>query len=78
MFLERLQIFFAHKNLKKHLKKLLTYGSWEIFFSAALTAQNSPKLHFRFTNSFIQSSRVESLWCCNHQEEACMFHTDAF
>ena len=28
---------------KNHLKKLHTYGSWEGFFSAAQTAQNSPK-----------------------------------
>ena len=31
-------------------------GSWEFFFSAAPTAQNSPEFHFRFINSFIQSS----------------------
>ena len=31
------------------------------FFSAARTAQNSPELHFRFINSFIQSSLVGSL-----------------
>ena len=31
------------------------------FFSAATTAQNSPELHSRFINSFIQISRVESL-----------------
>ena len=31
------------------------------FFSAALTAQNSPKLHFRFINSSIQPSLVGSL-----------------
>ena len=29
-----------------------------VFFSAAPTAQNSPELHFRFTNSFIQSSLI--------------------
>ena len=32
------------------------------FFSAAPTVQNSPELHFRFMNSFIQPSRVESLF----------------
>ena len=32
-----------------------------IFFFAAPTAQNSPKLHFRFMNYFIQPSRVGSL-----------------
>ena len=31
------------------------------FFSAALTAQNSPELNFHFINSFIQPSLVESL-----------------
>jgi hypothetical protein len=34
-----------------------------LFFSAAPTAQNSPELDFRFINSFIQPSRVESLVC---------------
>jgi hypothetical protein len=38
------------------------YGSWEFFFFAALTAQNSPELHFRFINYFIQPSLVGSLW----------------
>ena len=49
------------KSLKKHPKNLHTYGSWEVFFSAALTAQNSPELHFRFINYFIQSSLLRSL-----------------
>ena len=31
------------------------------FFSAAPTAQTSPEFHFRFINSFIQPSCVESL-----------------
>jgi hypothetical protein len=31
------------------------------YFSAATTAQNSPELHFRFINSFIQPSLVGSL-----------------
>ena len=31
------------------------------FFSAALHAQNSPELHFRFINSFIQPSLLESV-----------------
>ena len=49
------------KSWKNHPKKLHTYGSWEVFFSAALTAQKSPELHFRFINSFIQPSLVGSL-----------------
>ena len=49
------------KSWKNHLKKLHTYGSWEVFFSAAPAAQNSPELHFRFINSFIQSSLLRSL-----------------
>ena len=40
-------------------KKLHTYGSWEVFFSAAPTAKNSPELHFRY--SFIQLSLLRSL-----------------
>ena len=39
---------------------MLTHGSWEFFNSAAPTAQNSPELHSRFTNSFIQKSLVGS------------------
>ena len=35
--------------------------SEEAKFSAAPTAQNSPELHFRFINYFIQPSRVGSL-----------------
>ena len=49
------------KSWKNHLKKFLTNGSWEFFFSAAPTAQTSPELHFCFVNSFIQPSRVGSL-----------------
>ena len=49
------------KSWKNHLKKLHTYGSWKFFSSAAPTAQNSPYLHFRFINSFIQSSLLRSL-----------------
>ena len=53
--------FLPTKSWKNHLKKLLTYGDWEFFFSAAPTAHNSPKLHFHFINYFIQPSRVGSL-----------------
>ena len=48
MFLKKFEFFFAHKKLKKHLKKLHTYGSWEFFFSAAPTAQTSPGPYFHF------------------------------
>ena len=34
-------------------------------FWGAPTAQNSPELHFRFINSFLQPSRVGSLLCTN-------------
>ena len=40
------------------------YRVWQLggfFFSAALTAQNSPEFHFRFIDYFIQPSRVGSL-----------------
>ena len=40
--------------------------SWEFFFSAALTALNRPKFHFRLINSFIQTSLLRSL--CKRQE----------
>ena len=37
------------------------------FISAAPAAQNSPELHFRFINSFIQPSLVGSLsYVCNY------------
>ena len=45
------------KSWKKLPKKL----QLEFFFSAAMTAQNSPELHFRSINSFIQPSLVGSL-----------------
>ena len=35
------------------------------FFSASPTAQNSPELHFRFINSFIQLSLLRSLSLSN-------------
>ena len=37
----------------------------DFFFSGAPTAQNSPELHFRFMNSFIQPSLVRSLRLTN-------------
>ena len=59
--LKRFKFFLPTKSWKNHLKKLHTYGSWDVFFSAAPTAQNSPELHFRFINSFIQASLLRSL-----------------
>ena len=53
--------FLTLKTLKIHPKKLHTYGSWEVFFSAAPTAQNSPELHIRFIDSPIQSSVLKSV-----------------
>jgi hypothetical protein len=38
------------------------------FFSAAPTAQNSPELHFRFINYFIQPSLVGSLHASDSYE----------
>ena len=40
-----------------------TYYLWQlgIFFSSAPPAQNSPELHFRSINLFIQPSLLESL-----------------
>jgi hypothetical protein len=41
IFLEKkFQKIWPQKVEKNHLKKFLTYGSWEVFFSAALTVQN--------------------------------------
>ena len=55
--------FFAHKKLKKPPQKVayLLSAFGRLFFSAAPTAQTSPELHFRFINSFIQSSLLRSL-----------------
>ena len=52
---------FAHKKLKKPPQKVAYLWQLGGFFSAALTAQNSPKNHFHFMNSFIQLSLVRSL-----------------
>ena len=55
MFLKKFKNYFLTlKTLKNHPEKLHTYGSWEFFFSAAPTALNSPELHFRFINSWLQ------------------------
>ena len=54
-------VFLPTKSWKNHLKKLHTYGSWKVFFSAAPPAQNSPELHFCFINFSIQPSLLESL-----------------
>ena len=51
-------MFFCPQKVEKTTSKS---SSWDFFFSAAPTAQNSPKLHFRFTNSFIQLSLLRSL-----------------
>ena len=52
------KVFLAMKTKKMGLK--LMAGSFDFFFSAAPTDQNSPELNFCFINSFIQSSRVGS------------------
>ena len=55
-------MFFCPQKVEKTKSKsciLMAVGSF--FFSAAPTAQNSPELHFRFINSFIQPSLVGSL-----------------
>ena len=49
------------KKLKKPPQKVPYLWQFAVFFSAAQTAQNSPKLHFRFIKSFIQPSLVGSL-----------------
>ena len=53
--------FLTTKSWKNHAKKLHTYGSCEVFFLCSPTALNSPELHFRFINSFIQLSNVQLL-----------------
>ena len=51
----------ADKKLKKPPKKVAYLWQLGGFFLCSPTAQNSPELHFRFINSFIQPSRVGSL-----------------
>ena len=52
----------SKNNSKIFLKITYTIAVGSYFFSATPTAQNSPELHFRFINSFIQLSRVGSLF----------------
>ena len=57
-------MFFAYKKLKKTPQKVAYL--WQlgvVVFSAALTAQNSPELHFHFPFpiSFIQLSLLKCL-----------------
>ena len=54
-------MFFAHKKLNKTPQKIAYLWQLGDFFSAAPTAQNSPELHLRSINYFIQSSLLRSL-----------------
>ena len=65
-----LKKFFANKKLKKPPQKVAYLWQLGVFSSAAPTAQNSPELNFRFINSFIQPSRVESLTKYNNMEHS--------
>ena len=57
------KIFFALKKLKKPPQKVAYLWQLGIFFlSAAPTAPNSPELHFRFINYFIQPSLLGYLF----------------
>ena len=46
---------------------------WSFFFSAAPPTQNSPELHFRFTNFSIQLSLLESLNLEGHSRKKGLF-----
>ena len=52
---------YPQKVEKNTSKMLLSYGSWKLFFSAVLPAQNSPEVHFYFINSPIHSSVLKSV-----------------
>ena len=65
-FLKNVKKIFAHKKLKKPPKKVAHLWQLGVFFSAAPTAQNSPELHFRLINYFIQPSLVGSLFLPRH------------
>ena len=61
-YLKNFKLFFCPQKVEKTTPKsciLMAVGSF--FLSAALTAQNSPELHYRFINSFIQSYLLRSL-----------------
>ena len=49
------------RKLKNHPKSCILMAVGRVIFSAAPTAQNSPELHFRFINSFIQSPLLRFL-----------------
>jgi hypothetical protein len=55
IFFKYFWFFLPTKIWKNHPKKLHTHGSWDDFFSAALTAQNSPELQFFY---LIISARI--------------------
>ena len=59
-------LFLALENFKKLASKVANL--WQFFFSAAPTAQNSPELHFRFINYFIQSSLLRSMVAAGDSE----------
>ena len=63
-FQKNFKYFFAHKKLKKPPQKVAYLWQFGGFFSA----QNSPELHFRFINSSIQPSVVESV--CKYNDFA--------
>ena len=67
IFKKRFQIFFfCPQKVEKPPQKVAYLWQLGVFFlSAALIAQNSPELHFRFINSFIQSSLQRSLLKAN-------------
>ena len=66
-FSVRMLKYFCPQKVKKppqkvaYLWQLGVCSVGSLFFSAATTAPNSPELHFRFINSFIQPSLVASL-----------------
>ena len=54
--------FFCPQKVEKTTPKSCILSAFgRVFFTAAPTAQTSPELHFRFINSFIQSSLLRSL-----------------
>ena len=78
-------MFFCRQKVEKNTSKsCILKAVGRFFFSADLTAQNSLELHFRFINSFIQSSLLRSLYhthifCQNSlvhtgKSHTCKFH----
>ena len=58
-----LKLFFALENIKKHLEKVHTYGSWDSFFLCSPDCPKQPRTSFPFYKFFYTtiSGRIPNL-----------------